>query len=110
MDIATYAATAAHQAQQGEPDVVERKTTRTSSFSDSKVKEHDPEVQTAHEGSQEHDEKDAARWAAARPLLRPTILFALAAGILGWWICSTILKDTRHRWIVQTFWAWFFIM
>ena len=56
------------------------------------------------------DEKDAARWAAARPVLRPTILFALAAAILGWWICSTILKDTRHRWIVQTFWAWFFIM
>ncbi|EPT04957.1 hypothetical protein FOMPIDRAFT_1021699 [Fomitopsis schrenkii] len=110
MDTATYAAAVAHQAEKGEPDVVERKASRTSSFSDGKLKQHDPEVQTAHEGTQEQDEKDAARWAAARSFLRPTILLGLAAAILGWWICSTILKNTRHRWIVQTFWAWFFLI
>ena len=36
-------------------------------------------------------------------------LFALAALILGWWISATVLHTTRHRWIVQTFFAWFFI-
>ncbi|KZV69356.1 H+/nucleoside cotransporter [Peniophora sp. CONT] len=43
-------------------------------------------------------------------LVRPFVLFALAATILGWWISSTILPATRHRWIVQTFWAWFFLL
>lgn len=36
-------------------------------------------------------------------------LFALAALILGWWVSATVLHATRHRWIVQTFFAWFFI-
>ncbi|KAF8335977.1 Na+ dependent nucleoside transporter C-terminus-domain-containing protein [Cantharellus anzutake] len=40
---------------------------------------------------------------------RPFILAALALVILGWWISSTIVHATRHRWIVQTFWAWTFI-
>ena len=29
--------------------------------------------------------------------VRPFVLFALAATILGWWISSTILPATRHR-------------
>ncbi|KAI0738388.1 H+/nucleoside cotransporter [Daedaleopsis nitida] len=41
---------------------------------------------------------------------RPFVLIALAALILAWWICSTVLEATRHRWIVQTFWAWFFLI
>ncbi|KDQ57670.1 hypothetical protein JAAARDRAFT_69764 [Jaapia argillacea MUCL 33604] len=41
---------------------------------------------------------------------RPFILGALAITILGWWICATILPATRHRWIVQTLFAWFFIL
>ncbi|TFY57045.1 hypothetical protein EVJ58_g7273 [Rhodofomes roseus] len=97
-------------ARQGAPDVVERKPSRASSFSDSKEKQHDPEVQTAQEGSQDQDEKRKSAWDVVRPALRPVILLGLAAAILGWWICSTILKDTRHRWIVQTFWAWFFLI
>ena len=36
-------------------------------------------------------------------------LFTLAALIFGWWISATILHATRHRWIVQTFFAWSFI-
>ncbi|PFH52021.1 hypothetical protein AMATHDRAFT_74522 [Amanita thiersii Skay4041] len=40
---------------------------------------------------------------------RPFILGALAAVILGWWISATVLKATRHRWIVQTLFAWAFI-
>ncbi|CAE6514323.1 unnamed protein product [Rhizoctonia solani] len=35
---------------------------------------------------------------------------AVALVILGWWISATVLKATRHRWIVQTFWAWSFIL
>ena len=42
-------------------------------------------------------------------LVRGLKLFALAALILGWWISATILRATRHRWIVQTFFAWSFI-
>jgi CNT family concentrative nucleoside transporter len=42
-------------------------------------------------------------------LVRRLRLFALAALILGWWISATVLHATRHRWIVQTFFAWSFI-
>jgi CNT family concentrative nucleoside transporter len=42
-------------------------------------------------------------------LIRHLKLFALAAFILGWWISATVLHATRHRWIVQTFFAWSFI-
>ncbi|KAF5386173.1 hypothetical protein D9615_002385 [Tricholomella constricta] len=41
--------------------------------------------------------------------IRPFILPALALAILGWWISSTVLKATRHRWIIQTLFAWSFI-
>ncbi|CAE7160202.1 unnamed protein product [Rhizoctonia solani] len=40
---------------------------------------------------------------------RPIILGAVSLVILGWWISATVLEATRHRWIVQTFWAWTFI-
>ncbi|KAF9780562.1 Na+ dependent nucleoside transporter C-terminus-domain-containing protein, partial [Thelephora terrestris] len=44
--------------------------------------------------------------------LRPFILVGLALLILGWWISSIVLPETRHRWfvVVQTFWAWTFIL
>jgi hypothetical protein len=41
---------------------------------------------------------------------RPLILGALGALILGWWISSILLKDTRHRWIVSTIFAWSFLL
>jgi CNT family concentrative nucleoside transporter len=44
-----------------------------------------------------------------RSLIRHWKLFALAAFIFGWWISATALHATRHRWIVQTFFAWSFI-
>ncbi|KAF4621297.1 hypothetical protein D9613_000561 [Agrocybe pediades] len=40
---------------------------------------------------------------------RTYILVALAAVILGWWISATVLKATRHRWVVQTVLAWFLL-
>src|SRR6266851_8616704 len=39
-------------------------------------------------------------------LVRRVGLCALVALILAWWILSTVLPATRHRWIVQTFFAW----
>ena len=39
-------------------------------------------------------------------LVRRVKLFTLAAVILAWWISSTVLQATRHRWIVQTILAW----
>jgi hypothetical protein len=44
-----------------------------------------------------------------RSLIRHLKLFALAVLVLGWWISATVLYATRHRWIVQTFFAWSFI-
>jgi len=44
-----------------------------------------------------------------RSLVRCVKLFTLAAVILAWWISSTVLEATRHRWIVQTIFAWTFI-
>jgi CNT family concentrative nucleoside transporter len=42
--------------------------------------------------------------------LRPFVLVGAILVILGWWISATILPATRHRWIPQTIWAWFFIL
>jgi concentrative nucleoside transporter, CNT family len=54
--------------------------------------------------------KDEPSWVSRNhSLVRRLKLFALAALILGWWISATILHATRHRWIVQTFFAWSFI-
>ena len=44
-----------------------------------------------------------------RVLVRRAKLCAIAILILAWWISATVLPATRHRWIVQTFWAWSFI-
>lgn len=41
---------------------------------------------------------------------RPVILGLVAAVILGWWISSIVVTATRKRWIVQTVWAWFFLL
>lgn len=77
---------------------VVRKSSRTSSLSNEKVV--DPEMQLAQEVA--HDEADIedskAKHHAYYLKLRPFILGGLAAVILGWWITSTILKATRHRW------------
>src|SRR6266702_1226944 len=42
-------------------------------------------------------------------LVRVVSLVALALLILGWWI-SIIIQATRHRWIVQTIFAWAFLL
>ncbi|KZT10605.1 uncharacterized protein LAESUDRAFT_720943 [Laetiporus sulphureus 93-53] len=88
---------------------VERRTSHTSDYSVTKEKQtvHDAEMQVIEDD--EGHSRSSLLYAKVRPYLRHWILAGLAGGILGWWITSTILPATRHRWVVQTFWAWFFI-
>ncbi|KAI0738394.1 hypothetical protein C8Q80DRAFT_276219 [Daedaleopsis nitida] len=97
---------------------LERKQSR-SSGSDSLQKVHskespadvhvsDPEKGEHASGMVEDDDPSLLTRLYRR--FRPFVLIALAALILAWWICSTVLEATRHRWIVQTFWAWFFLI
>ncbi|KAI0093471.1 Na+ dependent nucleoside transporter C-terminus-domain-containing protein [Irpex rosettiformis] len=95
------------------PRPLVRKTSKVSSSSgdpEKNVVDHDVEV--AREVA--HDEEDIAEGDARKHAfykkLRPVIHISLALLILGWWISATVLKATRHRWIVQTLWAWFFII
>ncbi|KAG8966292.1 hypothetical protein FRC03_012194 [Tulasnella sp. 419] len=64
------------------------------------IEQHDQDV------ADERKEKRHEFYAKWRPL----ILGAIALVILGWWISATVLPATRRRWIVQTLWAWFFIL
>lgn len=61
------------------------------------------------EGAEEKDEGAQARNSFDRKL-RVIVLIALAALILGWWISSTILTATRGQWLVQTVFAWSFLL
>ncbi|KAI0785574.1 Na+ dependent nucleoside transporter C-terminus-domain-containing protein [Abortiporus biennis] len=91
-------------------EIVERKTSHTTGSTDEKMV--DPEVQESKEIA--HDEaeiaEDKSKYDAFYAKSRHFILALLAAAILGWWITSTILPATRHRWVVQTVWAWFFLV
>jgi CNT family concentrative nucleoside transporter len=95
-----------------ESQIVQRKeTTHSDASSITKEKVIDSEAQVAKEVSHDEAELEEAhsRQHALYLRFRPFILAALAATILGWWISATVLEATRHRWIVQTLWAWFFI-
>ncbi|KIK47142.1 hypothetical protein CY34DRAFT_799685 [Suillus luteus UH-Slu-Lm8-n1] len=61
------------------------------------------------EDAQEKDEATQAKNTFDKRL-RVVTLIALAALILGWWISSTILTATRGQWLVQTIFAWFFLL
>jgi CNT family concentrative nucleoside transporter len=60
-----------------------------------------------------HDEAEVAQAqehkSAFYARFRPYVLATTAIVILGWWVSATVLPATRHRWIVQTLFAWFFI-
>lgn len=87
---------------------------KTSSLSTSSLPK---EKQDVSHGDTEADDVDIgvdknmpSTWLTRnRSLVRRVKLFTLAAVILAWWISSTVLQATRHRWIVQTFFAWSFI-
>ncbi|KAL1756381.1 Na+ dependent nucleoside transporter C-terminus-domain-containing protein [Schizophyllum commune] len=102
---ATSSATPEAQAAHRKPSL------SASSFSNEK-QQVDPEVVIAKELAKDSEEVEAARERrrAVYTRLRPFILVGLIVLIGGWWISATVLPATRHRWIVQTFWAWFFIL
>ncbi|KLO15888.1 H+/nucleoside cotransporter [Schizopora paradoxa] len=90
---------------------------RTRSESDSSIhkeavvtKEHDHDLGQVEKNEDEDYKVSQMRSELIYQKLRPFLLAGLAALILGWWISSTILEATRHRWIVQTFFAWSFIL
>lgn len=83
-------------------EAVERKTSRTSDSEASQNEKRvaDAEAQEfAHEKAVEQDE-ERSKSGELYTKYRPFILAALALVIMGWWISSTILKRTRHRWLV----------
>jgi concentrative nucleoside transporter, CNT family len=57
----------------------------------------------------ERNEPSSFSFKCRSGLVRRLSLVALAALIFGWWVSATTLHATRHRWIVQTFFAWSFI-
>ncbi|KAF8524798.1 Na+ dependent nucleoside transporter C-terminus-domain-containing protein [Hysterangium stoloniferum] len=66
-------------------------------------KQKDVDVENSiNDESKEKEKKQSRKY-------KPYILIALAFLIFGWWVSATVLKATRHRWIVQTIFAWFFI-
>ncbi|CAE7084299.1 unnamed protein product [Rhizoctonia solani] len=73
--------------------------------------DHKPELDKRQAVVHDDDEAELKRERrrAVYQKYRPFILAAVALVILGWWISATVLEATRHRWIVQTFWAWSFI-
>ncbi|QRV96750.1 proton/nucleoside cotransporter [Ceratobasidium sp. AG-Ba] len=89
---------------------IRERSVESSSLDDKRA--HATEAQV-HEAHVLHDDDEAERRKEKRRALyqrlRPFILVGWILLILAWWICSTILPATRHRWIVQTFWAWSFI-
>lgn len=83
---------------------IQRKTTTSSASFDEKRNR----VKDAEDVMSNDKEEDETTTFYQR--FRPFILGAVAMVILGWWISSIVLKATRHRWIVQTLFAWFFIL
>ena len=47
-----------------------------------------------------------SRLAQHRSLMRRVKFSVMVALIFAWWISATVLRATRHRWIVQTALAW----
>ncbi|KAF9484501.1 hypothetical protein BDN70DRAFT_903662 [Pholiota conissans] len=78
------------------------KKSRTPSIDSSKEKADigDAEIAVGRDGHETEGSYSKAR---------PYLLVGLALVILSWWISATVLHATRHRWIVQTFFAWAFI-
>ncbi|KAK0476601.1 Na+ dependent nucleoside transporter C-terminus-domain-containing protein [Armillaria novae-zelandiae] len=88
-----------------EQTAIQRKTTTSSASFDEKKNHAAKDAEAVMSTDKEEDETPTFY-----QRFRPFILGAVAMVILGWWISSIVLKATRHRWIVQTLFAWFFIL
>ncbi|KAH7926694.1 hypothetical protein BV22DRAFT_1008423 [Leucogyrophana mollusca] len=80
-------------------NVVHRKS--ASNSSDGKEKQ-----RLDHDEETESDTRNAVFYKR----LRVVILIALGALVLAWWISATVQMATRGRWLVQTIFAWFFLL
>jgi CNT family concentrative nucleoside transporter len=95
-----------------------QRTSISTSSDEKKVNKPDIDVEGDKVGEEE---------TASRSKFRVFVLIGLAALILGWWISSTVLEATRGQWydilhseeirfrlflqrLVQTIFAWFFLM
>ena len=89
---------------ESEQPALVRTASRTSIASLSKEKVADPETQIAKDAASDaylsaqdpEDEPSMLDRLYAR--FRVPILLALGLTVLAWWICSTVLVATRHRW------------
>ena len=61
----------------------------------------DPEKATTS-ALHDEDDEDVSTLTKLYRRGRPFVLVALAALILGWWVSSTVLKATRHRWCARS--------
>lgn len=77
--------------------IVERKPSTSDSSSDLK-QSNTAEVEKGAEQEVAEETKEHSWTSYER--LRPFILVGIALLILAWWISSTILPATRHRWFV----------
>lgn len=91
--------------QQATPALDKKRSRSTDSFPDKEgaAHVHDSEAQP------DRDEEGTSWLSRHHLLVHRVVLISLAALILGWWVSATILTATRHRWIVQTLFAWFFL-
>ncbi|KAG1752998.1 Na+ dependent nucleoside transporter C-terminus-domain-containing protein [Suillus lakei] len=92
-----------------ENQFLQRKTSVSTNSDEKKVAAPVVDAGGDVEGAEEKDEGAQARNSFDRKL-RVIVLIALAALILGWWISSTILTATRGQWLVQTVFAWSFLL
>ncbi|KAF9793226.1 Na+ dependent nucleoside transporter C-terminus-domain-containing protein [Thelephora terrestris] len=88
--------------------IVERK--QTASDSSSVLGNRTSAAEVEKGAPQEDVEEYREHSSTSYERFRPFILLGLALLIFGWWVSSIVLPATRHRWIVQTFWAWTFIL
>ncbi|KAH9166237.1 Na+ dependent nucleoside transporter C-terminus-domain-containing protein [Lactarius sanguifluus] len=56
------------------------------------------------------DSADDSESSRRHSLVRVVSLVALALLIFGWWISSLVIHETRHRWVVQSIFAWAFLL
>lgn len=90
-----------------------KKGTSDSTTSLTKEKESVPHGDAKENGVDNITDKDTPpTWlwfSRNRGFVRHVKLWTIALLILVWWISAIVLPATRHRWIVQTFFAWSFI-
>jgi concentrative nucleoside transporter, CNT family len=102
-----------HSEQPTASNVIERNEATSDSFSvdkkDSKAAADTKDLEAAVVQDDTIVEENKGHSPTLYRRFRPLILGGFALLILAWWISATILKATRHRWVVQTVLAWSFI-